>query len=637
MSGAETTEVARASREQQLLQQDTEVRKIILDAVAAGVEGVRIDSSIIDGNVLRTIEGASQVTITVHDQARSILKSGVLQDDDGDLRAIDILLDGLWFRLARADKEGNDLILTFEDRIVAYMRGKKGPRKANSRSKVTRAEYILQLIRSIKRERIPVRINELHKAQPIAKLTEQERTDRSKQSKQAARDQSRAAGFPGDGKAPGVNKRQAARIATCLQQAEKDNAGDRAVLAMLVAGFGESDWGDNRGSRGTTFQTLTIPESKLALQAHHFLTGGNSFAAGGAIGAVRDHPDWTVGTVASHVEVSDAAGSHYDVYFSKARKILDAWGGFGAGGAVTTTYRKQFAFKVEKKETYWDAIQRFAEEVHWRAFVTSGVFYYISEDDLFKSRARYILAESKDGVQEINFSHDYRKKVSKANATVRIDRWAVPPGICVLIEELGPANGKWLVESVTRSLFSSEAQLTLKKPMHEKKEPRTELKRHKASSSSDGPGGAKLGTGLRYPLAEHGKDIGGVAAHAQRAWGNWQSDNAVDIAVPRGTSVYAVEAGTIIRLGGRWNGGSGNPDGWNITIDNGAGRQWFYTHLMKRTDLRVGQKVAEGDYFGKSGAANGVDHLHISVNHGDPEVLLGLKGGHARPIGTHHN
>jgi murein DD-endopeptidase MepM/ murein hydrolase activator NlpD len=109
----------------------------------------------------------------------------------------------------------------------------------------------------------------------------------------------------------------------------------------------------------------------------------------------------------------------------------------------------------------------------------------------------------------------------------------------------------------------------------------------------------------------------------------------VDIAVPKGTNVYCVESGKIIRLGGAWRGGTGNPDGYNITIDNGSGRQWFYTHLMRRADLKIGQQVAEGDFFGKSGAANGVEHLHIAVNHGDPEILLGLKGQHVRPIGTH--
>jgi len=126
---------------------------------------------------------------------------------------------------------------------------------------------------------------------------------------------------------------------------------------------------------------------------------------------------------------------------------------------------------------------------------------------------------------------------------------------------------------------------------------------------------------LVYPLAVHGRDLGGVAAHKARPFGNWQSDNAVDIAVPRGTAVLAVADGTITRLGGAWHGGSGNPDGFNVTLDAGA-RRWFYTHLMERVDLSVGQRVSAGQLLGRSGAGNGVDHLHIASSAGDPERLL---------------
>jgi murein DD-endopeptidase MepM/ murein hydrolase activator NlpD len=127
--------------------------------------------------------------------------------------------------------------------------------------------------------------------------------------------------------------------------------------------------------------------------------------------------------------------------------------------------------------------------------------------------------------------------------------------------------------------------------------------------------------GLVYPLPVHGRDLGGVAAHKARPFGNWQSDNAVDIGVPRGTAVLAVADGTITRLGGAWHGGSGNPDGFNVTLDAGA-RRWFYTHLMERVDLSVGQRLSAGQLLGRSGAGNGVDHLHIASSAGDPERLL---------------
>lgn len=139
------------------------------------------------------------------------------------------------------------------------------------------------------------------------------------------------------------------------------------------------------------------------------------------------------------------------------------------------------------------------------------------------------------------------------------------------------------------------------------------------------PGNKKPNSkGLTYPLAVRGKNIGGPAAHGARAFGNWQSDNAVDIGVPMGTNVYAVADGRIIRLGGSWSGGSGNPDGFNVTIvtkDN----EWFYTHLKSRSPkLRVGGKVVAGQYLGESGAGNGVPHLHIGSRRGNPEQLLGV-------------
>lgn len=143
-------------------------------------------------------------------------------------------------------------------------------------------------------------------------------------------------------------------------------------------------------------------------------------------------------------------------------------------------------------------------------------------------------------------------------------------------------------------------------------------------AQTEGGGSFQSGDeGLTYPLERKGHSLGGVAAHMQRAWGNWQSDNAVDIGVPRGLKVYAVADGQIVKLGGAWNGGSGNPDGYNITLRT-ASNSWFYTHLQSRVNLTVGRRVKAGDVLGHSGAANGVNHLHIACEHGDPEKMLGV-------------
>jgi murein DD-endopeptidase MepM/ murein hydrolase activator NlpD len=88
-----------------------------------------------------------------------------------------------------------------------------------------------------------------------------------------------------------------------------------------------------------------------------------------------------------------------------------------------------------------------------------------------------------------------------------------------------------------------------------------------------------------------------------------------------GVRVLAIEAGTIVRLGGQWRGGQGNPDGFNVTIKAWR-RSWFYTHLESRENLTVGQRVNAGDLLGRSGAANGVPHLHLGLDHGNPEAII---------------
>lgn len=630
-----TTAKARKDKEQELLQNDTDVRALVLDAVAKGVPGVNIANSIVDGEVLRTIEGASQVTITVHDMARNIFKSGVLQDDDGDLRAIDFNLDDLWFRLAKVAKQTDDIVITAEDRDVSYLRDKKGPRTLGSRKSVghpkglTRAEAVLELIRSVKIHRIPAMIHELHKLQPLAKLTDTQREVRRKQRDSLTdKDLRRAPGFPDNAKVPHVNARQLARMSIALTQAEKDNAPERAVLAMLVAGFGESDWGENTGARGTTFQTTKIPESRIDLQAHYFLVGGHSFKAGGAIQMVREGGPRTVGDIASAVEVSDASGPHYDIYFDKARKVLDEWGGVsgGPGGPQKIeSYRKRYAFTVHRDETYWDAIQRYAKDVNWRAFFSSGVFHYISEEDLFKSRARYRIAEGMDGVINIDHEWDRRKKINKATATVHIHRWAIPPGTVIIVDDAGPASGRWLVASVTRNLFSTEATLELKKPAREKKEPRTELVRRQQQSqdpdgtnSPGGPSSLPASGGVAPPLNR-------ILNHSN-GWSGPSGHDGVDLICGANAPIYAICDATVIdvRSGGWWGknptGDVSKGDGiiqLECQVDTGPfkkGMHFGYGHA-EHAIVKVGDQVNAGAHIGHAGFANAW-HVHFMANSG---------------------
>lgn len=129
-----------------------------------------------------------------------------------------------------------------------------------------------------------------------------------------------------------------------------------------------------------------------------------------------------------------------------------------------------------------------------------------------------------------------------------------------------------------------------------------------------------LARGLIYPLAARGKIIGlpYQGTHAQLA--GWESRNAVDIAVPYGTPVYAVADGVIGDQIGPLRSFDPRLQGERlhlITEDN----EYYYAHLS-RILVSPGQRVRGGDLLGYSGAANGSEHLHLAAREGSPAAAL---------------
>lgn len=87
--------------------------------------------------------------------------------------------------------------------------------------------------------------------------------------------------------------------------------------------------------------------------------------------------------------------------------------------------------------------------------------------------------------------------------------------------------------------------------------------------------------------------------------------NAIDMAAPLGTSIYAAAEGkVIIAKTGGWNSGYGN----YIVISHPNGTQTLYGHLS-RINVSVGQRVSKGDNIagmGSTGKSTG-SHLHFEV------------------------
>jgi murein DD-endopeptidase MepM/ murein hydrolase activator NlpD len=452
-----------------IIRKNVDVQKMVLDLAYLNGFNVDIRESVTAADVELSIDGAHELTITLRDTHRKLQRSGIFH------YALDLHIEGWWWRLVRREKTGDDIKLTFEPRIVSYLRQHKAHKKAR-RGKVTRAEFILMLIRAVKKTRIEFYCPELHKNQDIKDFSRDEKT----------------------------------RL-------------------------------DNRDS---------------GLDANYHIT-------------IQDH--------------------QYDSNQMKnLERVLDVG-------------------------------------TKMRAFTIKDRLIYMAEEDLFRSKSLMTLTEGKNGVDWIDYDDDDRKEIKTCTVTCRMRMWDAPLATVVTVDNNCSADGKYLVTNLRRSYFTTNGEITLTKPQHSKPEPAPEI-----GTMSPGKGGSvktkpiKGHSGLVYPLPIHGKDLGGVAAHKARPFGNWQSDNAVDIGVPRGTNVVAVGDGTIVRLGGSWDGtGLSNPNGYNVTLKT-KDNEWFYTHMMHRANLRIGQPVQAGEFLGKSGAANGVNHLHIASMRGDPEKLLGV-------------
>jgi murein DD-endopeptidase MepM/ murein hydrolase activator NlpD len=143
-----------------------------------------------------------------------------------------------------------------------------------------------------------------------------------------------------------------------------------------------------------------------------------------------------------------------------------------------------------------------------------------------------------------------------------------------------------------------------------------------ADSAASAPAsGGKQGSSGRTVAGRGGSAVGrpgkliGFPYQGTHTLGNWQSDHAVDIAVPRGTPILATEDGVIRKTGGQAS-EQGRFGGRNITL-NGRRDNYFYAHLS-RVNVKAGDRVRRGQVIGLSGSANGVAHLHFGREHGNP-------------------
>jgi murein DD-endopeptidase MepM/ murein hydrolase activator NlpD len=127
------------------------------------------------------------------------------------------------------------------------------------------------------------------------------------------------------------------------------------------------------------------------------------------------------------------------------------------------------------------------------------------------------------------------------------------------------------------------------------------------------------------PLPAGWRNFGGVAAHNSRPLGNWQSDNAIDMAAPPGTPCFAVDDGIVdpgAGFGFRDNGST--VWGARLTLKTAEGARCFYTHLGRYArGIAPGVAVKQGQLLGWLGnPPRFAAHLHFGVQPpANPELI----------------
>lgn len=147
-----------------------------------------------------------------------------------------------------------------------------------------------------------------------------------------------------------------------------------------------------------------------------------------------------------------------------------------------------------------------------------------------------------------------------------------------------------------------------------------------ADSGSEGDSGAPVQPG-RAPnegfvgFGTSGKIIGTPYSNTHTL-GNWESDRAIDEALPYGTPIKAPFGGTIGSQFGPLNSSNPRMQGLRVHVV-GKKNEAYLAHLSKfAPGIKPGVRVKPGQVIGYSGAANGVNHLHEALKYGDPYKLV---------------
>lgn len=457
-----------------------------IDAKDATLEGHKLDAWIGDvvlsGEAIRTTDGAPTIELVLWDADKSLIQDYLPKE-----RGAVLEMDDRRFTLERTDKRGNGQIsLTFEPEQVTWLRTGNKVRKAK-RGKVTRAEFIYSLMREVKDGKILFFCPELHRRQPIGTNTKVKRGGIPKNNKLKVKKKpmtepqrrtcNQVLNACIDLKMP--RRAMVSAIACIIQEqnATNDSGGDRDSTGAF----------QQRASTGWRGDLLDIPNQVknfwLKAPTTPFRTVLNRYAKkdfGWQISQTQR--DYTFGT--------EHQGKDYKKWRPEAEAIVKAY-----GGTTATAASAKYEFtrgKSGQSETTWEAASRLSEEVNWIYFNDGRVVFLIDQFEMIHWEPVATITED-DGF-EITYTVDAGGKIDSLTVAAVDPIWDVFPGCVIEIDGEGIADGRWLVRTIRKPLFSSRETVTLecKRPARSAAEPASEGEPTNTGNRDDGGAPQKI-------------------------------------------------------------------------------------------------------------------------------------------------
>jgi hypothetical protein len=466
-------------------------------------------SAVFSGKIVETMDGAASVELNVLDSKRVFIKD-LLGDwlshgpapvytvktgkttkkviMPSNWNDIYLTLDGRDFCLCGVHKQGSEFDLTFENRAVHELRRYSTQKTWQRTDTFTRAMCIKAMIDEVTTMPggIDLFTNELRTVQPVAPAdTTNTGTSPDDNNAAATKQHGFAPNAPVTVKHVKATAQQRDYIAQVLREGEAENMPYNVLVSAIMCITQES---------GVTL--LKNPYLGMGLFSQEMYIGGQRstwpcMTQGGipgdakayftqALKCYKNNPSQALADLVQCVQRSGAGASYYAQWESEAKNTLSLWGTSDVsgvdGGTATATFSQVDPYLFRRgtdqgAEDSWTCMQRLSQEVNWRCWMVDNTLYYENDNTLAASIPYATISEQTDGIEAIDYDVDTGKTVSECTVTAQVLRWEARPGSCIVIENEGIVDGRWIIWQTEHVLGLNTATITLRLPVAPLKEP----------------------------------------------------------------------------------------------------------------------------------------------------------------------